>query len=128
MKGFRSAGAGVPPLAAASSRLRRPPGRPRLASSPLSPPASQAGALSQAAENAGPIRVTVPTLCPVTPRLLDVAGAAEYLSVSEWTIRDLDAAGYLPRVRLPLPGGKELRRLLYDRADLDRLVDRSKER
>jgi len=70
----------------------------------------------------------VPALCPVTPRFLDVSGAAAYLAVSEWTIRDLDAAGHLPRVRLPLPGGKELRRLLFDRTDLDRLVERSKDR
>jgi hypothetical protein len=70
----------------------------------------------------------VPALCPVTPRLLDVDGAAAYLAVSAWTIRDLDAGGHLPRVRLPLPGGKELRRLLYDRTDLDRLIERSKDR
>jgi hypothetical protein len=69
----------------------------------------------------------VPALCPVTPRLLDVDGAAAYLAVSAWTIRDLDAGGHLPRVRLPLPGGKELRRLLYDRTDLDRLIERSKD-
>jgi len=60
--------------------------------------------------------------------LLDVDGAAAYLGVSAWTIRDLDAGGQLPRVRLPLPGGKELRRLLYDRTDLDRLIERSKDR
>jgi len=29
----------------------------------------------------------------------------------------------LPRVRVPLPNGGELRRLLFDRADLDRLID-----
>jgi excisionase family DNA binding protein len=57
------------------------------------------------------------------PRLLDVDAAASYLGVSSWTIRDLDAAGVLPRVRVPLPNGGELRRLLFDRADLDRLID-----
>ena len=70
----------------------------------------------------------VPALCPVTRRLLDVDSAAAYLGVSAWTIRDLDAGGHLPRVRLPLPGGKELRRLLYDRTDLDRLIERAKDR
>jgi excisionase family DNA binding protein len=61
------------------------------------------------------------TACP--PRLLDVDAAAAYLGVSSWTVRDLDAAGVLPRVRVPLPNGGELRRLLFDRADLDRLID-----
>ena len=69
----------------------------------------------------------MPALCPPTPRLLDTSGAAAYLGVSTWTIRDLEAAGHLPRVRLPLPGGKDLRKLLYDRTDLDRLIDTSKD-
>ena len=30
-------------------------------------------------------------------------------------------------VVLPLPGGKDVRKLLYDRADLDRLIERSKD-
>src|SRR5258708_25142254 len=59
----------------------------------------------------------------VAPRLLDVQAAADYLSVSTWTIRDLEAAGELCRVRLPLPGHGEVRRLLFDRHDLDRFVD-----
>jgi hypothetical protein len=59
----------------------------------------------------------------LTPRLLDLEAAAIYLSVSPWTIRDLEAAGVLPRVRVPLPGGRELRKLLFDKADLDRLID-----
>jgi hypothetical protein len=42
--------------------------------------------------------------------------------MSPWTIRDLEAQGVLPRVRVPLPGGRELRKLLFDKADLDRLV------
>jgi hypothetical protein len=58
----------------------------------------------------------------LTPRLLDLDTAAAYLSMSSWTIRDLEAAGVLPRVRVPLPDGRELRKLLFDRADLDRLI------
>jgi hypothetical protein len=69
----------------------------------------------------------VPGLCPVTPRLLDHESAARYLAVSPWTLRDLEAGGFLQRVRLPLPNGKDVRRLLYDRTDLDRLIDRSKD-
>jgi hypothetical protein len=61
------------------------------------------------------------------PRLLDLDRAASYLSVSSWTVRDLEAAGVLPRVRVPLPDGRELRKLLFDKADLDRLIDAWKE-
>src|SRR5262245_13965260 len=62
------------------------------------------------------------------PRLLDVKAAPKHLGgVSPWTIRDLAAAGRLPRVRQPLGGDKECRRLLFDKADLDRLVAASKE-
>jgi len=64
-------------------------------------------------------------------RLLDVDGAALYLGVSAWTIRDLFAAGRLARVTLPYadtdPRG-EVRRLLFDVRDLDALIDRAKER
>jgi hypothetical protein len=58
---------------------------------------------------------------------LNDTGAAQYLGVSIWTIRDLEASGQLSRVRFQLPGGRELRRLLYDRVDLDRLIERSKD-
>jgi hypothetical protein len=96
------------PLAAASIRLRGKPGRPRNGTRIV----VDAPSASAASGNA--------------PRLLDVRAAAEYLSVSTWTIRDLEAAGELQRVRLPLPGYREVRRLLFDRLDLDRLVERSK--
>lgn len=59
----------------------------------------------------------------VPPRLLDLDATAAYLGVSPWTVRDLEAAGVLARVRVPLPNGGELRKLLFDRADLDRLVE-----
>jgi len=64
------------------------------------------------------------TIAPgaLVPRLLDLDTAAAYLNVSPWTIRDLEAQGVLLRVRVPLPGGRELRKLLFDKADLDRLV------
>lgn len=58
----------------------------------------------------------------ISPRLLSLDAAAAYLSMSPWTIRDLEAAGVLPRVRVPLPDGRELRKLLFDKADLDRLI------
>jgi hypothetical protein len=64
----------------------------------------------------------------VAARLVDVDGAAAYLGgVSTWTVRDLIASGRLPRVRLPLAGDREVRRLLIDVRDLDRLIDHGKE-
>jgi Helix-turn-helix domain len=63
----------------------------------------------------------------VIPRLLDLEAAARYLGVSPWTVRDLEAAGVLRRVRVPLSGGRELRKLLFDKADLDRLIEAWKE-
>jgi len=60
-------------------------------------------------------------------RLLDLRATAAYLGVSEWTVRDLEWAGVLPRVRVPLPGGRELRKLLFDRHDLERLIEEWKE-
>jgi hypothetical protein len=59
----------------------------------------------------------------LAPRLLDLAQTAQYLGVSAWTVRDLEANGTLQRVSIPLAGGRELRKLLFDRGDLDRLVD-----
>lgn len=63
------------------------------------------------------------TVGPVSPRLLDLHTAAAYLGVSEWTVRDLEAAGAVPRIRIPFPGAGEVRKLLFDRNDLDRLID-----
>ncbi len=63
----------------------------------------------------------------VPPRLLSLEDAARYLGVSPWTVRELEWSGVLPRVRIPLGNGKELRKLLFDRADLDRLIDRWKD-
>ena len=59
----------------------------------------------------------------LSPRLLDVGGAARYLGISPWTVRDLEAAGALRRVRVPLLGTRELRKVLFDRADLERIIE-----
>jgi excisionase family DNA binding protein len=61
----------------------------------------------------------------VLPRLLGIEAAARYLGVSPWTVRDLVAAGQLKPVRLSLPSGKAVRRLLFDRLQLDLLVESS---
>ncbi len=60
-------------------------------------------------------------------RLLSLEQAAHYLGVSSWTVRELEWSGVLSRVRIPLGNGKELRKLLFDREDLDRLIDRWKD-
>jgi excisionase family DNA binding protein len=65
----------------------------------------------------------VPVLCP--PRLLGVAEAARYLGVKRSTVYELHACGELRRVRLSLEH-QDVRRLLFDRLDLDALVERGK--
>ncbi len=70
----------------------------------------------------------VQTVVPVTPRLLNLGGAAAYLSVSTWKIREMEAAGVISRVRIPLGGTVELRKLLFDRLELDELVNSWKDR
>ena len=61
-------------------------------------------------------------------RLLDVKSAATYLCVSTWTIRDWVAEGELTPVSLPSRRrpGEPLRRLLFDRIDLDAFVERGR--
>jgi excisionase family DNA binding protein len=54
-------------------------------------------------------------------RLLTLEEAAAYLALSPWSVRDLQWKGKLPRVALS-------RKLLFDRADLDRLIETEKER
>ncbi len=91
-------------LAEAQRRLGKP-GRPR--------------------KQAGPARAAAGAAV-LPARLLDVQAAAAYLAVSPWTIRDAVAAGTLPRVRIPMKDG-EVRRLLFDREDLDALIIRWKD-
>lgn len=52
-------------------------------------------------------------------RLIPLDAAAAYLGLSPWTVRELTWKGKLPAVRL-------VRKLLYDRRDLDRLIDEAK--
>lgn len=60
---------------------------------------------------------------PRMGRLLDLDQAAAYLGVSPWTVRDLEAGGTIRRVRVPLSNGRELRKLLFDKVELDRLIE-----
>lgn len=67
------------------------------------------------------------TVGPVAPRLLDLHGAAAYLGLSKYTVRELEQQGILARVRIPLPDAGEVRKLLFDKQDLDLLVESWKE-
>lgn len=104
----------VPPLA----HLRRGPGRPRKAESGHVPNTSPTNSRVNGASPSSTLD------CEATaPRLLNLKAAATYLGVSPWTIRDLEARRVLNRVSVPLPGGAELRKLLFDKVDLDRLIE-----
>ncbi len=106
------------PLAAASQRLRRSPGRPRK-----SPDTGQVPGTSSAGTRVSTGAANSALVSQTTARLLDLSAAASYLGVSTWTVRDLEATGTLRRVRIPTAGQGELRKLLFDRTDLDRLID-----
>ena len=111
------------PLALASQRLRRRPGRPRKVAGAV---ASQASAPRATPPLTRPPDRTVAEVWPVPPRLMGLKDAARYCSVSTWTVRGWLGAGRLARVRLPGAAGGDLERLLVDRLDLDRLVTEGK--
>ena len=98
------------------------PGRPKQGASGHTPGTAEARAYGREG-----LQAAVAGQLAIAPRLLDLDAAAAYLSLSPWTIRELEAAGVLPRVRVPLPDGRELRKLLFDKADLDRLIGAWKE-
>jgi excisionase family DNA binding protein len=55
-------------------------------------------------------------------RYLNTAEAADYLGISKGTLYNLMSAGNIPLVRIGA------RRIRFDRADLDRWMERHKER
>jgi hypothetical protein len=114
------------PLLEASKRLRKSAGRPRKAR-PLDAMPSRPVAGQASAPLADPptVRGFERPVAEVWPRLLGLAQAAAYLSLSVWTIREYLAEGILRRVDLPSATHGTTRRVLLDRADLDRLVDTS---
>ena len=65
-----------------------------------------------------------PSCAPLGPRLLTRQQAAGYLNLSYDMLDRLTQQGELPRVQLLL-GNRNVRKVLYDRADLDRLVELS---
>ena len=110
------------PLAAARERLGRKPGRPRkFAAAPA--PAATETSVGRDMAHRGEGRLAQAAVGSIPPRLLDLKAAAAYLAVSSWTVRDLEASGILRRVNIPLSAQKDLRKVLFDRQDLDRLVE-----
>ena len=111
------------PLAAAQARLGRP-GRPRK--HPI--PGHDVGITTPEprARSGDATRALAPLASAHERRLLDLPAAALYLALSPWTLRELVGNGTLRRVRVPLPNGGELRRVLLDREDLDQLIARWK--
>ena len=108
------------PLAAASVRLRRRPGRPRTRPQPR--PRHVPGHVDAEHRETTAVPLVRRTSVPVDgPRLLDVKATADYLGVSAWAVRDLVERGSLSRVALP-----GVRRLLFDRCELDHLVETSR--
>jgi hypothetical protein len=109
------------PLAAASMRLRQKPGRPRKeVTGAITPDKTSDGDRGR-----DPRRRTMvyEAVGSISPRLLDLRAAGAYLGVSPWTIRDLEANGTLRRVNVPSGPGRDLRKLLFDRKDLDHLIE-----
>jgi hypothetical protein len=60
-------------------------------------------------------------------RLMGANDAAIYLDLSYWTLQELIWSGAVPFVQLPNKNGGRLRRILVDKGDFDRLIERSKE-
>ena len=80
---------------------------------------ARGGRRGGARQRSGPARRWKPP-ADAPRRLLSLAETASYLGVSPWTVRDLQWKGRLSRVALS-------RKLLFDRADLDRLIEAAKE-
>src|SRR5262245_22506729 len=138
-------------LAAASRRLRGVPGFPRAAGRPRKHSDDADGPVvghvegasvtqprvrvSERVKGAGvrqtpaaPLESSPAAPVTVAPALLSVIDAGVYLGgLSVRTIEGYIAAGLLSPVRLPSPrGGRYLGRVLLERAELDRLVARSR--
>jgi hypothetical protein len=108
----------------------RPPGR-TLATSEQPRELAETGPRSVGGPHGHRPRGAVAGLDPkIDRRLLNLHEAAAYLNVSYWTARDLVNFGKVPSVRLPNPrarDGRNVRRILIDRSDLDRLIGAWKE-
>lgn len=111
---------------AAIATQERRPGRGRgggalasQATAPPAPPARDDSAEARAHDAAtGPGAPQAALVAPVLPRLLGLMATATYLGgLSPWTIRDMVKRGTLAPVEVP-----HVRRLLFDRVELDRVI------
>ena len=118
----------APPTKVLDKRGSKPGTHLKNAAEPLSGPdlGHIAGTvtLKQQARGGDPYRTQViQTHVPLCPRLLDLHAAAAYLGLSPWKVRELETSRVLARVRIPLAGHGEVRKLLFDKHDLDRLIE-----
>ena len=100
----------------------RPRGRPRKAvENGHSPGTPSDGSRLNTGEAGSALSAPI---APIGPRLLDLHSAATYMGISEWSVRNLEAQGVIPRVRIPLPNHGEMRKILFCKDDLDALIDK----
>jgi excisionase family DNA binding protein len=116
------------PLANASRRLRGRPGRPRT--KPYGDNLGDSREPQRIEVREMPVRPAArrqdsPSCAPPGPRLPTRQQAADYLNVSSDMLDRLTQQGELPRIQLLL-GNRNVRKVLYDRSDLDRLVELSR--
>jgi len=112
------------PLAAAAQRLRGTPGRPRKQGTTEAHGPAQSRVNSGRRDSAHDSE-SGRRYAALPPRLLDVAATGAYLGgLADDTVRELDASGVLTpaRVLIPSRAGQPLRKVLFDRETLDRLV------
>ena len=122
------------PLAGAGARNRGKAGRPRK----RIPSQKVGNASARSRANTAP-DVEAPASKAdghtFLPRLLDLEGAAQYLSLSTWTLRRFIDEGIVSRVMIPMKTtstpqprvGSHYRKILLDRLDLDHLIKRLKD-
>lgn len=123
-----SGGCATLPVARTAQRLRWPPRRPRPNLCSDNPGDNREPARTQVRVPPGrPAARTQdsPSCAPPGPQLLTRQQAADYLNLSSDMLDRLTQQGELPRVQLLL-GNRNVRKVLYDRADLDRLVELSR--
>ena len=126
------------PLAPASKRLQQqnPRGRPRKADPGHAMGHTPDAAPSQDPVNKGNNRDSTSASQTIEPRLWTKEQVAAYLNVSVWTVSEMVARGTLCPVRLPMKKVVEkrerkrktdtFRRLLFDKADVVRVIEAGK--
>jgi hypothetical protein len=117
------------PLADAAHRLRARPGRKPSATADAHSKPKPSLYVPKITEQANDRAEAPITSCRYD--LLTVREAAAYLRCSTWFVRQLVQGGYLSPIKLPAPitlhrRSGELRKVLIDRAQIDRLIAQGK--